>query len=128
MKLLFDTHTLFWWLKNDGSLSAAAKAAIGTDDAIVHVSAVTALEIASEVRIGKWPEAADIAHTLEAVILREGFIDLPVMIAHATSAGFIESPHRDPFDRLLAAQSIAEDMIIVTKDAALTSLGARSLW
>lgn len=109
-------------------LSAAAKAAIGAGDATVHVSAVTALEIASKVRIGKWPEAADIAHNIEAIILCEGFVMMPVTVAHATLAGFIESPHRDPFDRLLAAQSIAEDLIIVTKDAALTALGARSIW
>ena len=128
MKLLLDTHALFWWLKNDPKLSRAARSAIGDDASKVFVSAVSALEITSKVRIGKWPEAAAIAHSIETVVLGEGFAWLSITVEHAKFAGFIDSLHRDPFDRLLASQAIVDEFVVVTGDSMIAALGAETLW
>ena len=128
MRLLLDTHAFFWWLKNASRLSTIAHDAISTEDAEVFESAVSALEISSKVRIGKWPEAAELARTIELVISRERFIPLAVTVGHAKLAGAIAGFHRDPFDRLLAAQAISDDLTLVTNDPLIGPLGAKLLW
>lgn len=128
MRLLLDTHALFWWLRNDPLLSAAANGAIGDEGSTIFVSAISALEIAAKVRIGKWPEAAQISKDLEGIIAREGFCPLDLTLEHAKLAGTIQSPHRDPFDRIIAAQAIVDQLTVVTCDAQIAGLGALTLW
>lgn len=127
MKLLLDTHVLFWWFLAPHELSAIARDAIEASDE-VYVSAATAWEIAVKVRLGRWEEARGIAETYDAQMAAEDFRELSITAAHARSAGFIVSPHKDPFDRLLAAQAIAEGLSLVTADAKMPSLGAPCLW
>ncbi len=128
MRVLLDSHALVWFLDGDRRLSNRARAAIEADDAIVCISAVTAWEISSKVRLGKWPEAASLATSLATVIAQFGFVTLSVTIDHALAAGFLAGQHRDPFDRMLAAQGLVEGIPIVTADPAIGSLGADVLW
>ena len=128
MRVLLDSHAFLWLLDGDPRLSDRARAVIEADDAIVCISAVTAWEISSKVRLGKWPEAASLAISLAAVIAQFGYVGLSVTLDHALTAGFLAGPHRDPFDRMLAAQALVEGIPIVTADPAIRSLGADVLW
>lgn len=128
MILLLDTQALFWWLTDDGKLSKPARAAIGDADSDVLVSAVSAFEIANKVRSGKWPEAAMLCPILADVIHEQRFGVAPLRVDHAMLAGQLPHPHRDPFDRMLAAQSILDGATLVSSDAVLAELGAELLW
>lgn len=128
MKLLLDTHAYFWWITNDRHLSATAAAAIADEDAEILLSAVVAWELATKSRLGKWPEAQAVVRDLDVALEAERFSALVVTLDHARLAGSIASPHKDPFDRMLAAQSEIEGAPIVTADPALRSLGSQIVW
>ena len=128
MRLLLDTHTLVWFLKDAPELSISARDAIELDVAVVFVSAVNAWEIATKVTNGKWPEAASLVDTLVAEMDRLDLNALPITVEHALRAGSYRHLHRDPFDRLLVAQSEIDDLVLVTRDRALTAVGIKTLW
>jgi PIN domain nuclease of toxin-antitoxin system len=89
---------------------------------------VVAWEIASKVRTGKWPEAKPLADRFLEVVADDGFVPLPITLDHAILAGFLPAPHRDPFDRMLAAQAQIEDLSLVTADPVFRGFGTRVLW
>lgn len=128
MRLLLDTHTLLWWWLGDRRLSRKLISYLEDAGTELHISAVSALEIATKVRIGKLPEASELINGFEASLSLQGIRELPVSVTHARRAGLLQSRHRDPFDRILAAQSIIEDLPIVSGDVVLGSLGAQLIW
>ena len=128
MRLLLDTHAVLWWFLNDAALSRAAEAAIGADDAEVWVSSVSALEIANKFRIGKLPEASGLAAEFEAEVAHEGFGSLPITLRHASLAGRLAFPHKDPFDRLLIAQALTENLTLVSNERAFDATGVSRIW
>lgn len=128
MRLLLDTHALLWWLTDDPSLPASARSLIARGKNAVVVSAASAWEIATKVRLGKLPIAADLVADLERVLVQEGFETLAISINHSVRAGLLPGPHKDPFDRMLIAQSQAEGVPIVSNDEALDGYGVRRLW
>lgn len=128
MRLLLDTHTLFWWLVEKQRLSTVALAAIAAPENEVLVSVATAWEMAIKVGLGKWPEAANLVEHFESEVAAESFRIVAIRIDHARFAGLMTAAHRDPFDRLLAAQAIVEGLTLVTSDAKMTGLGAPVLW
>jgi PIN domain nuclease of toxin-antitoxin system len=87
LRLLLDTHALLWWLDGDPKLSARAVAAITADPSKVQVSAVSAWEITTKARIGKLPEALDVATDVAGCVTREGFQPLSLTIGHGQRAG-----------------------------------------
>ncbi|HET6763428.1 MAG TPA: type II toxin-antitoxin system VapC family toxin [Longimicrobiaceae bacterium] len=126
MRLLVDTHALLWWLAGNAKLSSPAREAIAAHDA--YVSAATAWEVTTKVRIGKLPEATLLASQFSEHIWREGFLALPITVEHAARAGNLVGPHRDPFDRMLIAQAQAEDLILVSNEAVFDSYGVQRVW
>ncbi len=128
MRILLDTHVLLWWLDGDERLVASARALIQDEANAVFVSAASAWEISTKVRIGKLPGAVAVATDLPAVLARQGFGTLDFTVAHALRAGALPGAHRDPFDRMLAAQSQAEDLPLMSGDAALDAFGVVRLW
>ena len=128
MRLLLDTHTLFWWLEADPLLSRAAKEAIGNEASNMHVCAASAWEIAIEYRTGNWPEARDLAETLAAIVVGERLRALPVTVEHALHPDQLANEHRDPFDRLLAAQADLEQLTLATNDRPMTGFEIATLW
>jgi PIN domain nuclease of toxin-antitoxin system len=128
MRLLLDTHTLLWWLSEDSSLPASARKLIANKNNDVLVSAASAWEIATKVRLGKLPIAVDLAHDFTAYLARERFETLPVSAAHGIRAGLLPGPHKDPFDRMLIAQALAENLAIVSNDLVFDSYGVKRLW
>jgi PIN domain nuclease of toxin-antitoxin system len=119
-RLLLDTHVWLWWQANDRRLGPAARRIIGAA-AEVRFSAASAWEIAIKCGLGKLelPPGADI----DAELARDGFLALPVEIAHADGVRALPPVHRDPFDRLLVAQAHAEGLALVTADPALARYG-----
>jgi PIN domain nuclease of toxin-antitoxin system len=128
MRLLLDTHTLLWWLADSSSLPASARKLIANKNSDVLVSAASAWEIATKVRLGKLPMAVDLAHDFAAYLERERFQTLSVSAEHGIRAGLLPGPHRDPFDRMLIAQALAENLTIVSNDVVFDAYGANRVW
>jgi PIN domain nuclease of toxin-antitoxin system len=128
MPILLDTHALLWWMIGDPRLSAKARAAVGAQDAEVLVSAASAWELAMKVRLGKLPDAARLTHRLTESLAEQDFKPLPITIEHGRLGGLLHGQHRDPFDRILAAQALLEDVPLVTNDAAFADFGVKTLW
>jgi PIN domain nuclease of toxin-antitoxin system len=128
LRLLLDTHALLWWLNGDPQLSARAIAAISADPAKVQVSAVTAWEITTKARIGKLPNALDVAADVPGCVIREGFRPLPLTIEHGQRAGGLPGPLRDPFDRMLIAQAMLEHLHLVSIERTFDAYGVLRLW
>lgn len=128
LRLLLDTHTLYWWHRGDEALSEVALAAIADSANEKFVSAITAWEFITKYRSGKQPEFASIAADAMAVVAAHGFVPLPVTMQHAQIAAGLPLHHKDPLDRLLIGQAIVEDMTIITADSAFASYTAKLLW
>ena len=128
MNLLLDTHVFIWWLEESPRLAQSARAAIGVETNLIYVRVASAWEIAIKVGLGKLPEVSEILANFEEALQDEGFLVLPITVAHARTAGMMVGAHRDPFDRLLAAQALAEGLTLVTADTKLAGLGAAVLW
>lgn len=128
MKLLLDTHTLLWWWTNDPQLTAKAKRLIASDGNTVLVSAASAWEIATKTRLGKLEIGPMALQRFHDLVQSDGFAHLPMTWQHAVHAGGLALDHRDPFDRMLAAQSLLEDAVLVTKDAAFGVFSTRVVW
>ena len=128
MRLLLDTHALIWWLNDSPKLSQGARAAMTASDNDVLVSAATAWEMATKVRRGKLPEAVHVVADFVGLLDREGFEPLPITLRHALTAGQLGGEHNDPFDRMIAAQTMIEGLQVVTIDQAIAALGAGVVW
>ncbi|MGH9583692.1 MAG: type II toxin-antitoxin system VapC family toxin [Bryobacteraceae bacterium] len=128
MQALLDTHALLWWLSDDSALTKPARKIIAETKNVVFVSAASAWEIATKVRLGKLPTAADLAADFAGHIDREGFQILAVSGEHAIRAGLLPGTHKDPFDRMLIAQAQTENMPIVSNEALFDTYGVRRVW
>ena len=128
MRLLLDTRALLWWLAGDEAMSPAAKAAVQDLENEVFVSAASAWKIATKHRIGKLPLPAALMADLEKAVADQGFASLPIQFRHGRAAGALPGPHRDPFDRMLVAQAMIEDMALVSNERAFDLYGVRRLW
>ncbi|MEE4378167.1 MAG: type II toxin-antitoxin system VapC family toxin [Candidatus Competibacteraceae bacterium] len=128
MRLLLDTHALLWWLDGDRHLSPTARSLIGDENTTVFVSAASAWEISTKVRIGKLPGAVEVAEQFEEVIGRQGFAELGITVAHARLAGLLPGEHRDPFDRMLIAQAQIEGLPLVSNERLFDRFGIRRTW
>ena len=128
MRLLLDTHALGWWWIEDKRVPPAARAAIADPDNTVLVSAATAWELATKHRLGKWPDVAAIVGDLDALLRRSRFGVLPIGLPHALLAGTLAGPHRDPFDRMLIAQSKGESAALVSRDPVFRDFGVEVIW
>ena len=116
MTLLLDTSTFIWWVTEDPRLGPTARSAVADPHRRVHVSAVSAWEIAIKRSLGKLEFDGDVG----ALVEREDFDELPIHIAHALEAEALPLHHRDPFDRMLIAQSRHEGLVILTGDRVFT--------
>jgi PIN domain nuclease of toxin-antitoxin system len=128
MRVLIDTHALLWWLTDDPALPASARNHIARAGNTVLVSAASAWEIATKFRIGKLPDAGDLLAGFAGYLAREHFESLPISTDHAVRAGLLLGPHEDPFDRMLIAQAQAENLPILSNDAAFDTYSIRRLW
>ena len=115
-RFLLDTHALIWWLTGDPRLPPGATEQIADAESDVLVSAASVWEIAIKHRSGKLKEADRFMHDAIAFLGREGFQALPILHLHALLAGRLDTPHRDPFDRMLIAQAMAEGLTLISNE------------
>jgi PIN domain nuclease of toxin-antitoxin system len=128
VRFLLDTHTLIWWMTNDSHLSKAAHALVEDLNNTSMVSAVSAWEIATKFRLGRLPAAAVLVQDFVADLEQQKIQILSVSAEHGIRAGSLPGPHKDPFDRMLIAQALSENVPIVSNDRALDGYGVRRLW
>lgn len=119
--LLLDTHAWVWSFSDGTRLSSAARAAILEADA-VYVSPISFFEIGQKVRIGKWPEMVGRAPDLPQILVDQGGIQAPLTAEICIDAGLWDWPHRDPFDRLIAATARVLDLSLVSCDTVFAGL------
>ncbi len=128
MKVLLDTCTLLWATLSPGTLSRAAAAVIADERNEIAVSAATAWEIATKVRMGRLPGAERLEREFLQAMEDAGYSLLGIDAASALRAGRLPSDHKDPFNRMIAAQALAGDIPVISLDAQLDSFGIRRIW
>jgi PIN domain nuclease of toxin-antitoxin system len=125
---LLDTHTLLWAKISPALLSHQASEIMADHQNVIFVSAATAWEIATKVRLGKLRGAETLEREFFEVMEDSGYTLLPIEAKSALRAGRLAGDHRDPFDRMIAAQAIEKDIPILSADAKLDAFGVRRLW
>jgi PIN domain nuclease of toxin-antitoxin system len=128
VKVLLDTHALLWWFADDSALPRQADALIDDPTNTVLVSAASAWEICTKVRIGKLPTGQILCDDFTGYLERFHFTPLPISIEHGRLAGRLPGLHKDPFDRMLAAQALVEGASLVTNDPSFAGFGVNVVW
>ena len=128
MQLLLDTHALLWWFSGDEALSAEARNAIADGSNSIYVSAASVWEIATKNRLGKLSIGNKLMADLDGSIASQGFTGFSISVRHGQRAGALPGPHRDPFDRMLIAQAMIEDFVLVSNERSFDAYGVKRLW
>ena len=128
MIYLLDTHALLWWFFDPDKLGRAAYDVIEDGENDILVSAVSAMEITTKYRLGKLPDAERLAKRFSAEVEFGKFIELSITIAHAELAGQLPFEHKDPFDRLLIAQSMIGNIPLVSNEKVFDKFGIERVW
>jgi PIN domain nuclease of toxin-antitoxin system len=128
VRFLLDTHAILWWLTKNPTLSTSALSLLRNKENIVLVSAASAWEIATKARIGRLDVATAVVQNFGAYLARERFEGLPVSTQHGIMAGSLPGPHKDPFDRMLIAQALSENVPIISNDRAFDGYDVRRIW
>jgi PIN domain nuclease of toxin-antitoxin system len=115
-------------ITGDARLPPLARSAITHEADSTFVSAANACEITTKYRLGKLPSASELAADFEGVARRASFEPLPISVAHASLAGKLQGTHRDPFDRMLIAQALLENLTLVSNETAFDRFGVSRLW
>ena len=128
MRALLDTHAFIWWLVGDRRLVRSARQVLEDKTNEIFVSAASAWEITTKVRIGKLPQLSWFPGQSLKVVREEGFLPLSVTIGHGDRAGSLPRHHRDPFDRMLIAQSQLESLALVSNEVVFDNYGVTRVW
>jgi PIN domain nuclease of toxin-antitoxin system len=128
LRLLLDTHCLLWALMTPEHLSERVRNLLRDPRNEVLVSAASAWEVATKHRLGRLPEAESVVGDYPGALAKLMALELPVSSSHALLAGSFSNAHRDPFDRLLAAQATLERVPLATLDGAFRDFPVRVLW
>ena len=125
---LLDSHALLWWWFDPDRLSTAVRERLIDPVTPVLVSAASVWELSLKHHQGKLPELSAAIADLPGLLQADGFEALPISLAHGLRAGGYSQPHRDPFDRLLAAQAELERLVLLTADPQLSTFPCQTLW
>ena len=128
MRLLLDTHAFIGWFAGSRQLSRSVRRAIADEENDVLISAASACEIATKHRLGKLPSAEVLAFDISGAIASQDFAELPITVEDAARAGALPGPHRDPFDRMLIAQALSRNLVLISIEPIFDRYGVRRLW
>ena len=128
MRVLLDTHAFLWWLGGSDRLSDPAHLAIADETNDILVSAASAWEIATKHRLGRLPGTSEVALDIPGAIADQGFEELEITVDDGGRAGSLPGSHRDPFDRMLIAQALARNLVLISSESLFDSYGVRRLW
>ena len=125
---LLDSHVLLWWWFDPERLSDPVQSLLIEPTTAVFVSVATVWELSLKHHLGKLPELDQAIGDLPGLLEADGFQALPIDLAHGLRAGAYSQSHRDPFDRMLAAQAELERLVLLTADSQLSSFPCSTLW
>ena len=128
MRLLLDTHAFLWWIADDARLSKRARSAIATRRDECFVSIASCWEIAIKVSLEKLKLEAPVDRFIPEQLGVNSFSLLPIEFAHVARVARLPFHHRDPFDRLLAAQGLIDDLTVVSADPIFRRYGVKRVW
>lgn len=128
MRLLLDTPTFLWWVEDAPALSKKARQAVANPDNECLLSLVSCWEMAIKLRLGKLKLANRIERFIPEQLSVNGFRQLEIDFRHVARVATMPFHHRDPFDRLLAAQAKEEKLAIVSADAVFQKYGVKRIW
>ena len=128
MKLLLDTHVAIWWMGKQEKLSSKAKALLLDDANTLYTSIVSAWEVAIKTSLGKLPEFGGGVKAFLAEMEDNPVVFLPVRKLHVAMVETLPFHHRDPFDRLLIATALAENLTIITADENIHRYNVPWIW
>jgi PIN domain nuclease of toxin-antitoxin system len=128
MEHLIDTHSLIWAATGSSRLSTLATALLRDDQNEFYISAASAWEIATKVRLGKLPEAILLEGDFQEIVQKAGYRLLPISTEVALRAGRLLGTHKDPFDRMIAAQALTLGLPVISSDEKLDGFGVRRIW
>jgi len=127
MRILLDTHVFLWWLADDPQLSANAREVIEDADNELLLSAASGWEIAIKTRLGKLKLPGEPQEYVATQMLSNSIDVLPIAMYHALHVYSLPAFHRDPFDRMLVAQSQAEQIPILTADSQISQYAVKTI-
>lgn len=127
MKLLLDTHTLIWFSESAPQLSAKALEEIESPSNVSFISMATFWELAIKFSIGKLQLAKPL-YVIMAEVQSNGFLLLPIAPSHILQVETLPFLHRDPFDRMLVAQALSEDITLISNETLFDQYGVKRLW
>lgn len=128
MKILLDTHVFLWWIEDNPQLSDVARAAIEDGAHELFFSAASGWEIAIKSQIGKLRLPDNLEQFITEQLFRNNFAVLPIQLSHTLHVHALPLLHRDPFDRILIAQSTIEKMPILTIDSQISQYKVQTIW
>jgi PIN domain nuclease of toxin-antitoxin system len=128
MRLLLDTYAFLWFVWNHKNLSVTAQAAIADPMNTIFFSAASHWEIAIKTSVGKLTLTAPFKDFIEQSLAKNNFTRLAIEISHSDIVLHLPFHHRDPFDRMLIAQALAEQIPIISAEPLFDSYGVQRLW
>jgi len=128
VKLLLDTHAFLWFLLNDDRLSNDAQSLIATPENDLLLSSASCWEIAIKISLGKYSLGESLETFLTREIVENRLTMLPITVKHVSVVAELPFHHRDPFDRLLIAQAISEQIPILSADAVFDLYQVARIW
>ena len=128
MKLLLDTHAFLWWIAASPKLSRKAKSAIAKASNRCLVSVASGWEIAIKLSLGQLKVDAALDRFIPEQLALNGFEPLAIDFKHTARVARLPFHHRDPFDRLLVAQALEEELAVVTADPVFAQYGVKRVW
>ncbi|MDZ8108823.1 MAG: type II toxin-antitoxin system VapC family toxin [Nostoc sp. DedQUE12a] len=128
MRALLDTHAFIWWVTNNPQLSANARNAIADSGNTLFLSVVSAWEIIIKNKLGKLTLPEPVEQYIPSRLAINRFESLPIQMSHVLQVASLPDIHRDPFDRILIAQSQVENLPIVTIDQQITQYFVQTIW
>lgn len=128
MRVLVDTHVFLWWVEGDRALPAKARAALANQDNECLFSLVSAWELAIKAGLGKLKLAIPVRRYVVENVAANGFRMLDIRMAHIGRVESLAQHHGDPFDRLLIAQALEEELPVVSADSVFRDYGVKRIW
>ncbi|HMW42688.1 MAG TPA: type II toxin-antitoxin system VapC family toxin [Plasticicumulans sp.] len=128
MRLLLDTHALLWWFAGDERLPEKVRSFIADRQNAVLVSAASIWEIATKHRLGKLEGVGELLADIDTYVRDQSFDWLDIAAVHALRAGLLPGAHRDPFDRMLIAQALCVEAVLVSNETLFDGFGVQRLW
>ena len=128
MQFLLDTHAFLWWLIDDARLSKIARNSISNPENAIYVSSASAWEIATKFRLGKLPGVRAIVNDISGCVVSQGFKELVITIDDGQRAALLKTSLRDPFDRMLIAQSQIRGLVLISRDSQIHEHEINIIW